>query len=232
MNTTERAAPAWIKPALTALLIAALALAAALTWQVRRAERAEERLGLDSGRVLSAIFTQAQDLRVATLRGEALFRSENDGVVFDSEQETKAPYQASYFVKLGAIRRSAYSWDAERQVMTVRIPDVVVEQTSIDMGKAQVKQKGVWISRDAGVKLQRGASDGLATVSNAAANSPDNIEKARASALAAVRRMVVQPLEAAGFSGVEVNVTGDWEGGRDPSRLDRSRSIEEVIGAR
>ena len=83
--------------------------------------------------------------------------------------------------------------------MTVRIPDVAVEQPSVDLGRAQVRQRGLWVSRKAGIALQRQASRVLATTATARARSDENMAKARTAAVAAVAGFVRQPLAAAGF---------------------------------
>lgn len=209
------------------LLVAALAGLAG--WQYTRAQEAEQQIGLDASRVLSAVFTQAQDLRVATLSGKALTKSEDDGPIFKSEQITIAPYQANYFLDLKKVGRESYQWSPTNRRMTISIPDIFVEQPSVDMARAQVKQDGIWISRRAGVELARKASMQLAQEATATAKSDENMDKARQSARAAVARYVARPLQVAGFEGVTVDVRFAFEGARDPSQLDRSRPISEVV---
>jgi hypothetical protein len=215
--------------AVGAALAALLLLVGAVVWQYRRAEQAEARLGLDASRALSAVFTQAQQLRVATLTGEVLTRSERDGLVFDSEQVTRAPYRASYHVDMGQVGAGDYAWDAERRLMVVRIPDVAVEPPAIDMGRARVRQRGLWISRGAGLELQRQAAERLALAAGAKAKSPENLARARAAAAAAVTRLVAQPLAAAGLDDVKVEVRFPWQSGASNERWDASRSPAEVL---
>lgn len=216
---------------LLALLVLALIVAAGVAgWQYRRAEKAEEQFGLDAGRVLSAVFTKARELRVARLTGRVAARSSYDGWFFDAEQRTRAPFSVNYFIDLKQIGRGDYDWDRERNVMIVRIPDVLVEQPSIDMAQAQVTQNGFWMSRKAGVALQKGAAEKLANTAAARAKSDENIGKARAAAVEAVRAYVQEPLRAAEFGTVAVEVRFPWEGRRSSEQMDRSRRPEEVLG--
>ena len=94
------------------LAVALVGLVGVAVWQYMRAEKAERQLGLDAGRVLSAVFTQARELRVARLTGVALAKSSNDGTVFHTEQETRAPFAVDYFVDLRKVGQSDYAWDA------------------------------------------------------------------------------------------------------------------------
>ena len=212
------------------VLVAVLALL--LYREHSRREEAEARLGLDSARVLSAIFTQQQDLRVATLTGQVVAKSAFDGTLFHPEQITRAPYSVSYFVDLGHVGGDDYRWDAASKTMDVRIDDVVVERPSIDMTRAVVLQNGAWISRTAGVTLQRRAAEQLAARSAAISRSDQNMAKARRAAVETVSQMVRRPLAAAGFRDVGIRVRFPWEGNGSAERMDRSRSLPEVFGNR
>ncbi len=219
-----------IRLTLGLLLAAALALAGLAVWQHRRAEQAERQLGLDASRVLSSVFTQARELRVARLTGTAIAKSASDGLLFHSEQETRAPFAVGYFVDLRRIGPSDYAWDVERKVMSIRIPDVTVESPSVDMAQAEVRQQGLWISRKTGADLQRQGSQRLALTADTKARSDENMARARTAAVAAVTALVRQPLAAAGIDGVTVAVHFPWEGVQSDRQWDRSRRLEEVLG--
>ena len=219
-----------VRLSLAVLLAAVLALAGYAVWQHRRADQAESQLGLDASRVLTSVFADTRELRVARLTGIALAKSSNDAPLFHSEQQTRAPFAVGYFVDLRRIGPSDYSWEAERRVMTVRIPDVTVEPPNIDMAQAQMRQQGLWISRKAGADLQRQGAQRLALTAGAKAKSDENMAKARAAAVAAVTGLVRQPLAAAGIDGITVEVHFPWEGQRSDRQWDRSRRPEEVLG--
>lgn len=213
----------------TLLLIAIAALGGFGWWQYRQAEAARDQLGLDAGRVLSAVFTMTSELRVATLKGEALSRSSNDGWVFNSAQETRAPYAVSYFVDLRKVDRSDWSWDADRKRMTVHIPDVAVERAAVELDKAQVKQDGIYISRGAGRVLNKQAAGFLVKAAMKTAKNDENMAKARRAAVSAVTNFVQQPLAAAGFDGITVDVRFPWEGEPTRERWDESKRPTDVL---
>lgn len=210
-----------------ALLIVAGILGYQLHQQREQTRRAREELGLDASRVLSAIFTQAKDLRVARLSGEVMAQSSNDGTIFRTTQRTIAPYSVNYFINLGSIDGSDYRWDAERREMTVVVPDVTVEQPSLNLSKARMWQDGIWVSREAGMKLQRQAAAHLGIGAAKKAKDPENISKARQSGRLAVEQMVRLPLEAAGFRNVTVKTIYPWQ--RNKERWDMSRSLQDVL---
>lgn len=218
-----------VSPITKFLVFVVVVLTAFGWWQYRQAEAARNQLGLDASRVLSAVFTQASELRVATLKGEVLARSRVDGWIFDPEQETRAPYTASYFVDLRKVGRNDYSWDADRQRMTVHIPDVAVEQAAVAMDKAQVKQSGTWIGRGAGRKLNTQAAEFLKVTATKTARSDENMRKARRAAEFAVASFVQQPLAAAGFNGITVDVRFPWEGEPSRERWDESKRPADVL---
>ncbi len=215
------------------LVVLAVVLAGIAYWKHREAEAARDQLGLDAGRVLNAIFSQAQDLRVATLRGNAIARSEHEGTIFKTEQITRAPFQVGYFLDLGAMNQKSYLWDSERRVMIVQIPDIKVEPSNVDLTRAQVRQEGIWISRDAGQKLQQQAARQLTSVAANEARSEQNMAAAREAARRAVQRLVQNPLAAAGYGGVDVVVLFSSE---NPNRLreqwDVTKSVDEVLANR
>jgi hypothetical protein len=221
-----------MRKALAAIGVALIVILGVLLFREhRQRESAEDQLGLASSRVLSAIFTQQQDLRVATLKGDVVAKSANDGWVFHSEQTTRAPYTVSYFVDLGRIRTSDYRWDAGSKTMTVTIGDVVVDRPNIDMTKAAVFQNGLWISRSAGLSMERQSAERLSGRAAATAKSDENMAKARNAAVAAVSNMVRKPLAAAGLGEVKVRVRYPWEGDDKPFvPIDHSRDWHDVIG--
>lgn len=211
------------------LLLALVALVIFAWREHRRADDAEQALGLDAGRVLSAVFTQARDLRVAQLKGEVLARSENEGRIFRTEQRTKAPYSVNYFVDLKKIGSGDLRWDRARRTMLVKVPDVTVEQPAIDWSKAQVEQDGTWISRSAGINLQRSGARILEQKADQKARSDEMMENARRAAVDAVTQYIRQPLSAAGFRDIQVEVVFPWQGYAGRERWDASRPVSEVL---
>lgn len=214
--------------------IAVLAIAGGFYWQHLRLEEARNQTGLMSSRVLSAIFTAKSEVKVATLSGEVLAVARGCSLYcwVPNGQETRAPYSVDYFVDLKNLSASSFRWNEKARIMSVDIPEITVAQPNIDMSRAGTKQNGMWISRDAGIKMQKQAAGYLAVGAAAKARTPENLSKAREVARRAITRFVEAPLAAAGLQGVKVVVRlpGDAKPvGLSDEQWDVSRPIAEVL---
>ena len=212
--------------------LAIVAIVGALgVWQAnRRAVRAEAEAGLASARVLESVFERTAKLQVATLGGRASAQSVVSGF-FESRQTTRAPFTVVYTIDLRRIDQRDYRWNPRDRIMTVQIPAVAVGEPAIDMTRAETEQSGIWISRDAGQKLQKTAATRLYAVAAREAAKPENVDKAQEAARAEVARLIAAPLAAAGQDGVRVVVR--LPGEAKPAALtdeqwDVSRSLEEI----
>lgn len=219
---------------LGAALLLAMMLSLAFCQQQDRVDTAERDAGLDAARVLTEVFEQTSALQVARLSGVAIARSEADGCygLCTPTQSTRAPYEVLYTVNLKGLTPAAYRWNAERRVMTVQVPVVTPGKPNVDMSRAEVKQSGTWISRKAGVELQRKAAGYLRISTEAAAKKPEHMANAQASARSAIQALIATPLRAAGLDGVRVVV--QLPGEARPANLDReqwdeSRPLAEVL---
>jgi hypothetical protein len=220
------------------LLIAAaviLAAAALFAWSQHRARvEAERTLGLDAARVLSEHFSRASALKVATLSGRVTAQGDDKGFLglVPSEQRTTMPYTVDYFVDLSRLGPDSYRWDPQTRTMTIDIPDVTIAKPNIDAAQARSRQEGLFISRRAGLELAREASARAAAASRKSAQKPEHVARARANARNAVANLAAAPLAAAGLEDVRVAVSFPWEPkarAADPSQMDRSRRIEDVL---
>ena len=205
-------------------------------WQQhRRAEQAEMQLGLDASRMLNATFEKASILKVGQLSGTVVARSEatSGGGLIRNTQTTRAPATVDYLVDLGAIEPSDFRWNEDAKVMTVTLPAIRVGAPNIDLSRAQVRQSGLWVSRSAGVAMQTQAAVRLRDRAGYHAGRPENLNKARENARAAVRRLVAAPLAAAGLDEVQVFVRLPGEerpAGLSKERWDVSKSLQEIYG--
>lgn len=217
------------------LVVLALVAAGLFAWvQHRQKERAEEQLGIDSARVLTAAFERTNALQVGKLSGEVLARSEEQGCLglCEVEQRTRAPYSVIYMVDLSKLREENLRWNAEERVMIVDAPAVVVGEPNVDLARAQVSQSGVWISRRSGQALQRRAAVTLGGAARQKANDPANVAKAQAAAREAIAANLGLSLRAAGLGDVRLVVR--LPGEAKPANLkdeqwDMSRPISEVL---
>ena len=215
-------------------VVLAAVLMLTLCRQQDKIEQAERDAGLAAARTLTETFERTSALQVAKLRGIAVARSEADGCMglCTPTQSTRAPYEVLYTVDLKGLTPAAYRWNAERRVMTVRIPEVTPGTPNVDLSRAEVRQSGAWISRKAGVELQRKAASYLRTATDSAARNPEHIANAQASARTAVQARVAAPLRAAGLTDVRVVIQLPGEArpaGLDREQWDESRPLAEVL---
>ena len=217
---------------LAAIVIAALGVFA---WS-QRAGRidAEGQLGLDASRVLSVHFSNRADVRVAKLDGEILARATDPGFggLLPSEQTIRIPASVDYFIDMSKVEQSSYRWDANTRTVTIDVPDIAMERPNLDWANVKIEQGGIIISRRAGRELMKRTAALASNRAKATAASEQNMAKARENARAVVARMAAAPLEAARLRDVRVAVSFPWEpkaGSADPSRIDRSRRIEDVL---
>lgn len=215
------------------LVLAALGIFA--WWQYSARVEAEQSLGLDASRVVAARFSKAAEIKVGTLSGNAIARSEDEGFlgIVPSEQTTAVPFTVDYFVNFSGIRGNAYRWDEETKTLTIDIPDVRAAKPNIDETAGTTKQEGLYISRRASLELARETSKRAVAASTQAAKNPEYLAQARENARAVIANMAKAPLMAAGLEDVRVAVSFPWEP-KEPSDLpaeqwDQSRRIEDVL---
>lgn len=192
-----------------ALLAIIAVVALAWGYQAQQARKvAELQLGLDSARVIAQSFAGANALKVAGIAGTVRARAEDPGFVgmLDASQEMTARFTVDYFIDMGRITTADFAWNPGARTLVVEIPDVTPAPPNIDEASAQVSQKGLFISRETGIGLQRKASFAMAAKATETARSPANMEKARAAALAAVQANARAPLAAAGLADVAIEV--------------------------
>jgi hypothetical protein len=217
------------------VIVLALIAAGLFAWsQHRQKERAEEQLGIDSARVLTAAFERTNALQVGKLSGEVLARSEEKGCLglCEVEQRTRAPYTVIYTVDLSKLRGDNLRWNAEDRVMIVDAPAVAVSEPNVDLARARIAQSGVWISRRSGQALQQRAAVNLGGAARQKANDPANVAKAQAAAREAIAANLGLALRAAGMGDVRLVVR--LPGEAKPEQLrdeqwDMSRPISEVL---
>lgn len=225
------------KGRLSLILMAALALAAAFWWQGRRVTRAEENVGLDTSRTITAVFSRASALKVADLHGNVVAAGMDDHScgLFTATQKTRAPYEVGYFIDLAHLPRSAWRWNATARLMSVDVPDVTVGRPAIEAGAATTSQTGACVSRRAGQAMQQQVARRLGAAVARSATSAAHLEQARASARVAVASLVRAPLAAAGMNDVRVAVR--FPGESRPATVsaehwNESRPLVDVLGTR
>ncbi len=219
------------------LVVVALAVVGlGVWWTVTEAhdgqEKAEMDAGLASARVISATFEKVGDLRVGQLRGTAIARSKYDGIIFNSEQRTRAPFTVDYYMDLSKLTVADYRWDRDTKTMFVELPTMTIGNPNVDMRKAEIEQDGVWISAIAGRELQKLATVRLQSAAAEAGRRPRFVQQARENGRSTMESLVRAPLQAAGIGNVNVVVryAGERNGeSLDHERWDTSTPLEQIL---
>lgn len=229
--------PRWIGPAVAVMLVIGAIGGALVGWSGYRERYAvtTEAPGEQAvARVVAATMREAGDLRVSRLTGTV----QGVGVdtrglgMLQSRRVMKAPFEVDYFVDLARLRPRDLYWDADRGVLRVDAPDLVVGRPNVDEARTYLdRTDGLFVTRGAMQAMQRQASAGAARVAEREARSPANLARAKAHARTAVARLFAAPLAAAGVR-ARVDVRFPDDPVRDEERWDVSRSIEAVLANR
>lgn len=220
----------WKAIIVMALLVAGYAFYQAKEEKKKRKE-AEISIALASSRMINMSFQRESELTVSRLSGDVVTHQECNGTVFNPEQRTKAPATVEYKVSLKSIGQGAYGWNAKFQRLSITIPPVIVGQPNVDFAKQIVRQNGIFVSRECGLILQRKSAKALVAVAYSEASKPENMDKAREAARAAVQDLASGVLRGAGMSQVQVVVVLPGEASRLPNgeRWDETRPLAEVL---
>lgn len=217
---------------LAAVVVALLGFA---WWQYSARVEAENKLGLDASRIVSAHFTDRAQLKVGDVAGRVVARGTDQGFmgILPSEMTAAMPFKVDYFIDVSRLGPRSYRWDRATKTLTIDAPDVTVGSPNIDEGRAAIQQKGVFISRGASLTLARQISERAAARSREEAAKPEHLNKARDNARAVLTAMARGPLAAAGMSDVRVAVRFPWEPkGGNGEYWDESRAVEDVLKER
>jgi hypothetical protein len=141
------------------------------------------------------------------------------------------PGTVRYEVDLAKLQRDDLDWDVTTKTLNVTLPPVEIAGPEIDLTQVQeYSGGGVLMSlTNAEAALdtanrQRGTQSLLSQ-----ARAPTPMRLARNAARTAVERSFAMPLRAAGIEANVVARFADETGAKDPSQLDRSRRIEDVL---
>jgi hypothetical protein len=202
------------------------------TYTDRYTVTTEGRDGPAVARIVETTFAGASDLKVSTLKGTVQSVGTNKGMFawLDSSYVMKAPFSAGYYVDLSAMRPSDFRWDETTKRLTVRAPDVRVDDINVDESRIYIEDtKGVFVTRTMMGTMRRQASAGADHVAAVEARKPERIAAARRNARAALSTLLAAPLRAGGLGDVTVEVTFAGET-RSTERWDTSRSLQDVLG--
>lgn len=211
---------------LLVLGIAALAVFAFLKWNDAEEDPLASMVTAFRKQNSLTVF-QAQVASVVTSKKPRLFG------LLKAEQVAVIPATVDYKLDLGKMKPESFSWDRDSQRVTVTLPPLVVGTPNLDEGRARYLREGVLISGETQEALTRSNTRAAQADVVRQARNPELMSLARAAAREAMARNVALPLRAAGYDKVTVDVRfADEAGSRDPSYLDRSRRIEDVLKER
>jgi hypothetical protein len=143
------------------------------------------------------------------------------------------PGMVRYEVDLGKLRQRDLRWNEATKTLTISLPPLEISRPNVDLNELREYGEGgvLMALTSAEDKLdQANRSRGQQELVRQA-RQPLPMRLARDAAKRAVARSFAMPLRAAGIeANVEVRFAG--EGSQDPSYLDRSRRIEDVLKER
>jgi hypothetical protein len=143
------------------------------------------------------------------------------------------PGMVRYEVDLAKLRQQDVRWDEPTKTLSISLPPLEISRPNVDLNELREYGEG-------GVLMALTSAEDKLDAANRRRGQEELVRQARQAlpmrlardaAKRAVARSFAMPLRAAGIeANVEVRFAG--EGDRDPSYLDRSRRIEDVLKER
>lgn len=170
-------------------------------------------------------------LSAFTARFVAVVTSEQRRFGLSAAKTLIMPGLVRYEVDLAKLRQQDVRWNEATRTLTVTLPAVELAGPEVDMA-------GVREFQDGRVLLALTDAETQLDAANRERGRAELLQQARAPAIMklaedahrrAIERSFALPLNAAGLD-AKVAVRFAHEGARDPSQLDRSRPISEVVG--
>ena len=217
-----------------AAIIAAAGIFAILfmAWRSDRArEAAEMQLGLDSSRVISVSFEKAREVKVYSGKSVITARTTDPAFfkILSTSQTKKIPVTFDYFINLKKVDQSDYRWNKDTQTLIVTMPDITIGSPNANEEAAEIEQVGLYISREAGIRMNRNAARAVRLRAMEEARKPENILAARESARTFMTEFTRAPLKAAGLSNVKIAVRFPFDSKNANDRWDESRPVADIM---
>jgi len=151
-----------------------------------------------------------------------------------AEKTLIMPGTVRYEVDLARLQQQDLDWDETTKTLSILLPGLEISSPQIEMNEVREYGGGGLLGALTNAEDVLDASNRQAGQAELRrqAMQPVPMRLARDAARRAVERSFAMPLKAAGID-AEVSVRfRDEPGGRDPSQLDRSRRIEDVLKER
>jgi hypothetical protein len=169
-------------------------------------------------------------LNVFAARYVAVVTSTQTRLGLQAQKTLIMPGDVRYEVNLAALTQDMVRWNAETETLSVTLPPIEVSQPQIDINAMQEYSGGGLLMRltDAEGALDQANREAGQRSLMQQAQGPMPMRLAREAAKRAVARSFALPLRAAGVdANVEVRFANEPR--EEPSYMDRSRSMEEVM---
>lgn len=176
---------------------------------------------------------EQQRLIVFSARYNAVVTSTQDrmGGLLSAQKTMIMPGDVRYELNLEALSEENLRWNAGTKTLTVTLPPLEVSQPQIDLNAISEVRNGSVLFALTGAERALDDANRQAALRSLAeqGRAPLQMRLARESAKRAIARSFALPLRAAGQeANVEVRFADEPQ--EEPSYMDRSRSMEEVIG--
>lgn len=176
---------------------------------------------------------EQQRLTTLTARYVAVVTSTQSrvGGAFEAQKTLIMPGDVRYDVDLAALQQDNLRWDEATRTLTVTLPPIQISPPAVDLTAVQEIRNNslLFTMTDAERTLDSANREAALRSLAEQAQQALPIRTARESAKRAIARSFAMPLRAAG---VQANVAVRFadEPSEEPSYVDQSRSIEDVIG--
>ena len=153
--------------------------------------------------------------------------------LLQSRQTAIIPATVEYRLDQSRLTPDRFRWDAATQSLQLTLPGLTITRPNLDVARAQYFRDGLPMSDALRDRLAREGAAAATQEAVRQASAPQVQNLARAAAKEAMTQNLLLPLRAAGFDRARVTVRfADEPGAGDPSFLDASRPVEDVLRER
>lgn len=218
--------PKWAVLALVVLALAGLA------WWYTRPKPADQ---IDVVATMVSGFQKANSLTVFSAQVATVTTATRPRAfgLLTSSQTAIIPATVEYRLDQSLLTPDRFRWDAATQAMTLTLPGLTLAPPNLDGTRARYFRDGVPVTGAMRDAMARANTVAATREAMREAGNPELQRLARAAAREAMSQNLLGPLRIAGFDRATVTVRfADEPGASEPSFLDASRPIEEVLRER
>lgn len=220
-----------LNPLAIAAIVGALVVGLAIGggWNIKRS--------LFGGDVSSIARSSLESMRAQNrlvpfvARYVSVVTSKQSQLMFTSERTLILPGDVRYELDLAKLRQRDVKWDDASKTLTVTLPEIEIAGPEVDLAAAREYGSGgvLTVIGDVRTTLDEANRTAAITDLRKQAQAATPMRLARDAARQAVERSFALPLRAAGISDAKVVARFGSDPTDDPSFIDRSRSLNEVM---